>query len=517
MGCCGGFGPIDARPAAPAPAGPGGREAGGEPEDPSSELDELREDLFAVGALGALSFVVRGLGELPGRKTVVMLSDGFRIYTKEGTATRTFQALRRLVDLANRASVVVYTVDTRGLQTLSLTAADNVTGGIAQIEQALQGRRAEFFDTQAGLHYLAQQTGGTFTFNNNDIGAGIRRALQDLEGYYLIGYVPDEETFSPGVKGAEFRKVEVKVKRPGLRVRSRSGFYGVADGERQRPAARTRGEVMAEAVMSPFASADVRLRLTPLFGEDEREGLFIRSLLHVDGRDLTFVEDADGWRKAVFDVVMVTFDDAGRPIDQKDETYTVRVRGEAYQTVVDGGLVYTAVLPVKKAGAYQFRTAVRDTSSERLGSAHQFVEVPDVRKGRLALSGIVMQGLDPDGAAGAQEVEPQASPAVRRFRRGVVVMYSFLIYNARLDRATKLPRLGVSARVFHRGRKVYAADWQPLDPGRQADWKRIGFLKGLRFGAELGPGEYTLQVIVTDALAKEKQRTVTQTIDFELQ
>ena len=84
--------------------------------------------------------------------------------------------LRQLVDAANRASVVIYTMDARGLVYTGLTAADDTSGRSSdQIESELSDRRAQLFDTQDGLRYLAQQTGGIAIINNNDLSGGIRR------------------------------------------------------------------------------------------------------------------------------------------------------------------------------------------------------------------------------------------------------------------------------------------------------------------------------------------------------
>ncbi|HEX8184450.1 MAG TPA: VWA domain-containing protein, partial [Blastocatellia bacterium] len=172
---------------------------------------QLREEIFAVGTLGALGFVVRGLKELPGRKSVILFSDALRIYNREQSVTRIQLALRNLTDQANRASVVVYTIDARGLQTLTMTAADDLGGAfepnhphpnrtssiesLTNINSGLETRRRDFLEAQEGLSYLANETGGLFLRNNNDLNLGIRRALKDQESYYLIGYIPNETTF----------------------------------------------------------------------------------------------------------------------------------------------------------------------------------------------------------------------------------------------------------------------------------------------------------------------------------
>src|SRR2546423_6122805 len=105
-------------------------EHGKEMDDWKAEQEEYREDLISVGPLGAISYVVKGLKDLPGRKSILLLSDGFRIYSQDDPTRdfRTLQRLQRLIDEAGRASVVIYTMNATGLQALGFTAADALCG-----------------------------------------------------------------------------------------------------------------------------------------------------------------------------------------------------------------------------------------------------------------------------------------------------------------------------------------------------------------------------------------------------
>src|SRR5437588_8699674 len=348
-----------------------GNRSSGTDSGAGTDADEFRDEIFSVGTLGALNFVVRGMGELPGRKSVIMFSDGFTILDREDPAKRqrVLENLRRLVDLANRASVVVYTVDARGLPYLGLTAADDATGrSPLQIQTMLDKRSQNYLDTQEGLHYLAEQTGGFFVHDRNDLSGAVRRVLDDQKGYYLIGFRPDESVFDK-IKGRlRFNALQVKLKRPGLHVRTRSGFLGITDAE-ARPARHTRVEQLISALASPFASGDVPLRLTSLFGGDVVKGSFVTSLMHIDMSNVVFTDEPEGWHKAVLDVVALTFGEQGQVVEDINRTETVRVRKEAFDIVRREGLVYTMQVPVKKPGAYQLRVAVRDAQAEKLGSA----------------------------------------------------------------------------------------------------------------------------------------------------
>jgi VWFA-related protein len=536
------FAPIAADPLARAEAQNSSTRGGparnaGESRNAIEDLEQFREDLFAVGTLGALNFVVRGLRELPGRKSVVLLSDGFRIFNRDNTeqTRRTLDALQRLTDLANRASVVIYTIDARGLATTGLTAADSVSGMSEQeVRQSLAERAEELFETQGALNYLARQTGGFGVRNTNDISRGVERVLEDQSGYYLIAYRPDDATFDQQTGRRRFNRLELRVKRPGVRYRTRTGFYGFTDEETRRERPRTRDEQLLSAITSPFSTGGVRLRLTSFFGNVE-QGSYVRSWLYIDANDLTFTRQPDGTHTSTIDVVAITFGDNGQIVDQVGRTHSLTLSEAGYRLALRDGILYNMTVPVKKPGAYQLRTALRDTATERVGSASQFVEVPDVNKNRLTLSSVVVNGIDPaaastaagqtpstagDAAAtasGAADGEdPQASPAVRRFRSGMVMQIGYQIYNAQLDKTTRQPRVETQVRLFRDGQELFAGRSSPLAVEGQTDLKRLRAGSVLRLGAQMPPGEYVLQVVVTDTLAKEKQRTATQWIDFEI-
>ncbi len=505
-----------------------------ETEGANEDLNQFREDIFAVGTLGALSYVVRGLRELPGRKSVLLISDGIKIFNRDdpSRSNRVLQALLRLTDLANRASVVIYTMDARGLQTLGLTAADATNGlSAAQVEQQLSNRRSDLFESQNGLNYLAQQTGGLAIRNNNDLSGGIRRVMEDQRGYYLIGYRPDESTFEEKMGRRKFHRLNLRVTRPGkFNVRMRKGFYGITDEEAV-PQRKTAQQQLIGALISPFGSAGVQLRLTSFFANDAKQGSVMRSFLHVKASDLTFTDEPDDLHKAVFDIMAVTFGDNGSIVDQIGRTHTIQLKGATYQRVLKEGFTYNITVPIKKPGAYQLRTAVRDESSERVGSASQFIEVPDIKKNRLMLSGIVMRGIPfetfkktqagaSSEARGAddtvEEFDPRWNAAMRQLQNGLVAVYGYVIYNAQLNNRTKEPQLQSQVRLFRNGQQVFAGNQIPVDPTNQSDLKRLSVAGALQLGTQLDSGEYVFQIVVTDTLAKEKNRVASQWIDFEI-
>ncbi|MEP7148889.1 MAG: VWA domain-containing protein [Acidobacteriota bacterium] len=485
------------------------------------EADEFRESVFATGTLGAINYVVRGMRELPGRKSILLLSDGFKLFAEDALgfreSGRVMESLRLLVDVANRASVVIYTMDARGLEVTGLTAADDTSGrSLDEIGEEMSRRRDKLFDTQSGLQYLARQTGGISIVNNNDLSGGIRKILDD-QSYYLLAYEPDDSTFDPKVR--RFNKLEIKVTRPGTRVRYRSGFFGVSDEKIIRPP-ETPGRRLMNALTSPFAVNEISLKLNALFYDSPTDGYIIRSLVHIRAQDLKFTDEPNGDKKAIFDLIAVGYGDNGAAVDQSSKTYTLILKNEVFEKVLETGFVYDFSLPIKKAGAYQLRVALRDHGSDKLGSANQFVEVPNLKKGRLVLSGILLENLDyadwqkRNAGQVVGRSDPLADTSLRQFKRGTVLTYGFTIYNAKTTGTA--PNLSYQTRVFRDGKPIFESSKQPIANSSGRDAKAVNLTAALALGTEMEPGDYVLQIAITDNLAKPKENTATQFVQFEI-
>ncbi|MDX6695546.1 MAG: hypothetical protein QOF02_3149 [Blastocatellia bacterium] len=554
-------------------------------------------------SIKALSFILGGLKQLPGRKSVVLFSDNFTIFPglkgneleqyermlrtpggggveakDAGSSAKaveqqleemelrnialsdgrqrtvnTQEQLAKLLDLANQVSAVIYTLDPRGLLVYNLAA--DTTGKQAlgtgnspgSLDNLMSNRSLKVRQTQVSLEYVARQTGGFLIHNTTDLNSGLQRVLDDTAGYYLLGYRPAEGTFEKNAGGrSRFHKIRINVKRPGLSVRSRKGFFSNGGDEPRAAAAastipRTRDEQLMAAINAPFQSGGVNLRLTTLFVNEAPGGSFLRTLLHVDANSLTFKPDAEGWQTALMDVLAMTFDERGGVIEQVARHEAIQVKGATQQRLLRNGLVYAFDVPVKKAGSYQLRVAVRDAASERTGSAQQLIEAPDLTSAKLALSGIFARGVDPavagsaslkvdttagllsgppkisDAEATTDSVIVQPGPEARRLRRGLALEYRYTIFNAQHEGATDSPSLQTQTMLFRDGQRVWAGEPKAVDVIDENDEGTAIATGGrLMLGAEMTPGEYVLQVVVTDTLAGGEKRTATQAIDFEV-
>ena len=324
-------------------------------------------------------YVLRGIESLPGRKSVVFVSEGFDLGIRDQKVSRTWSEFTRVMDRANRAGVVVYSMDARGLQTGLSTAGD---GGDVE-----RKRLRELLDSQESLVYLAQQTGGFAVLNTNDLAAGMSRVIDDTRGYYLLGFdtsIAADERWDPN-------DIRIRVKRRGLSVRARRGLFGPADKVRPREVAPA--DPLVAATLSPFAASAIDMRLTTLFAHDKTAGSYVRSLFFIDPAGLTFAVGADGRHEADMSLLLLAIGDNGRAVAQARLHVPLRLDDEAYAVMRQRGLLYSTRVAIKEAGGYQIRAAVQDDRSKAIGTSAQFVEVPKVGKDHVALSGVVMMDV----------------------------------------------------------------------------------------------------------------------------
>ena len=506
--------------------------------DDENTIEGLRTSMLAAASLQALEYVIRGVEHLPGRKAVVFFSEGFRLIGRQqgfGSAgnSRVWSAFTKVMDRANRAGVVVYTVDARGLVTGLLTAEDNpqarpVAGGpggpssaVAQ-QQTLLGsqeeRHAFLIDSQEGLAFVAEQTGGFSVLNTNDLNLGLQQILRDLQGYYLLGFTTSElmpQTWDPG-------RVRIRVTRPGLRVRTRQGLFGPADPRTKE--SEPQPDSLLIAAMSPFNAGAISLRLTSLFGHDPETGPYIRSMLFIDPNALSSTLAADGRHEAKLEVLQVAVGDNGEVLGNWRRTITLRLTDEQFEMAREQGVVYGTRMAVKKPGAYQVRTALQDLGSTAIGSASQFVEVPEVGKGRLALSGVLLQAKTGGKTAtetAATELEFTETgdtvsdvlgrPTLRIFGPGTDVVFAYEVYDG-LDEK-KAQALEMRTTLLRNGRVVYEGPTEPVvAPKTEAKIRVIPIGGLLSLGHDMPPGTYTLEVTV----GADRKRRASQWVDLEV-
>ena len=510
-GRVGAFAPMDARldiPESTVLNGKGPIASGRAMDDVNLDSQNTRTNIFTAGSLGALSYVLRGMERLPGRKSMLMLSEGFSLFEREEngsiTGGRVLDAIQKITDSANRAGVVVYSLDPRGLQVPMLSAEDNTSGWSSEdIDRKVALRNEEFRDSQDGLRYLSEETGGFAIVNNNNLSKGIRKILDD-QSYYLLAYEPDDASFDP--KKLRFNKIEVKVDRPGARVRYRRGFFNVDDARMEASKA-PKGDVSVyDALTSPFSRSDLPVHFNAIFNSDAKSGSYLRSLVHLNLSDLDFKKESDGLMHATFDIYAYAFGDNGVIVGKKEKAFAVKFTPEEYEKVRSRGIVYNFIFPMATPGAYQLRMAVRDRASGKIGSAGQFVEVPNLKNRRLSLAGIILNSGGSNSTG-----DPLTATALREFKLGSQLDYGTVVFNAKADAGKTT--LSSKMRLYRDGKQIFEGQPQAVPQGTQAA-NSVAFMGSLDLGTKLAPGDYIMEISVTDANAKEKHATAVQYVEF---
>lgn len=515
------------------PSGKGGLQAYANDNDFSTSAAEqetrFRAEYFAAATVESLRRLVDGMASLPGRKSVIILSNDLPLALPEydnglgmnsismiGTTMplgSMADRMRRLVDAAMRASVVFYAIDTR----LLATSIRGLPGTGGELEQSLpnlgtspnftsnqslsrgpgKGGTVPIADPQVGsanyqfAHgggmFLASQTGGLMLSDANDIGYAIGQVLNDSNSYYLLGFSPPEEAFEPYENGKpKFHRITVKVNKPGIVVRSRSGFFGVPDPDGVAPP--SEGEPLTAAFDSPFRSDGVGVDVKCSFLKAGRNLPSIRASMIVRAQDLS-LEGPVHNRSAIVHLLIRAYGVNGADLDRSaDKTLRVSLNEEGYQRALKFGLVYAIEIEVPKPGPYRVRVALRDEASGRVGTASQFLVVPNLSGHRLMLSGLIFPG----SYGTADDIVP--APAPIALLPGGAAKFAFEVFGAR-DSSRKLQ---AQIRLFRDGAKVYETPARPLQVAPKLVHGEAFARDELGIPLELPPGDYVLQEEVTE-------------------
>lgn len=491
------------------------------------------------GALGVLNSTISAMSRLPGRKSVLYVAQGIdtlidrgvgdSVKNLGGTASiftdvkKLEEKLRGITEFANRATIAVYTLDPRGTQTIGLSAEDSTRGGMfssmsqTDINRNLSDKNDSFKSSQQGLKFLSEETGGKAFINTNDFGKSLRETLDSQNGYYILAYQPDSDTFD--AEKRRFNKLSIKVKRPNANVSYRSGFFNVAEIDEEKTAAAPE-QMFLQRLFSPYKYNDVDLRVTSIYAADEQVTT-VRSFISIKPEDLQFTDDAEGYKTALFDVVAVAFNADGNPISQVGKRFDIKVSAKDYEKLLAEGIVSSLSFATRVKGAQQVKVAVRDVNTNKIGTASQTVKVPNFDKESVSLSGILLQnytmnewqiaqsGKAPPVSAVEAATRMQANTARRRFKKGTVLSFNYAIYSAPSFRSKSQAQFT----VFKDGKELFKGSPEELNITATGKLQRVNRGGAFLLGTEMEAGRYVLQISVGGDGLKE---TEIHQIDFEL-
>ncbi len=429
--------------------------------------------------MSVLERALEALRTTRGRKSVILVSRGF-IHDQE---TRGF---RDVTAAARRSNVAIYFVDARGL--VATTSNFTASEGSPTDARDIGATFADIALDAEGAVSIAETSGGFAIRNTNDLGAGLQRISRESRSYYLIGYVPANDRAD-----GRFRQIEVKVKRPGVRVRARKGYYAV---DAKALATANPGDLdpdVRRALDAPRDLADLPVRATALVFDQVGAGARVVVAADVDAKYFQLDADDQQRLRGIVELAVGATHLGTGQVFRFEQTTELNLRPETKRQLDVWWYPVSRDFTLPP-GPYQVRVVVRDRSSGRMGSVTHEFEVPPLEGFRVS-SPILTDQVQAD--AGGVAVPRPVLVARRRFASGTTLFCQFTVYNAALAAATRQPDVTASW-VLRRadGGEVRRSEVRALTPAPDGALTRM---YGITL-AGLAPGDYELVVQVRDQL-----------------
>jgi VWFA-related protein len=353
-----------------------------------SEYNDLNTDreLFALRA------VAKSLEKINEKKSLLYFSGGI---SRDGIENQA--SLRAAINAAVRANLAIYSVDTRGLQAIS-PLGDASTGSLrgtgAYNGGALTNNMNANFATQEVMATLSSDTGGKAFFDSNDFAPAFAQVERDTSAYYAVGF----HSSNPARDG-RYRKLTIKVNRPGMKLEYRPGYYAPADFMHQGHEDRERE--LEEQLASDMPATDMAVYLDAMYFRLDENRFFVPVSLIVPGSQIPFVKGGDK-DKATLDIIGTVIDEVKRPIGRARETVKLNLDSSLHARQKNVQYTTSFNLP---PGKYRLKFVVRENQTGRMGSFEAEITLPEMKKAPLKISSIVLASL--------RQPSRQQSPLVR--------------------------------------------------------------------------------------------------------
>jgi VWFA-related protein len=352
----------------------------------SFTVDDTEYNIFNTDRrLQALRTVAQQVASVPQKKALIYFSSGM-----DRTGIENESELRSAVNAAVLANMAIYTMDIRGLQALppggeaqnaSLRGISPYSG--AATMNALNSN----FTTQETLVSLAADTGGRAYLDSNDFSRVFRGVQDDTAMYYLLGY----HSTNPARDG-KFRRITVRVNRPGVKLEYRKGYYAAADFRHSNKEDRERQ--LQEELAFDLPSTDLPIYLATGYFRIAEGRYYVPISLIVPGSEIPFTSSKDQ-DKATLDVLGLVTDEKKLPAGGIRDTVKLAVNTSNEVRRKNVQYNNSVVLP---PGTYHLKIVVRENQSGRLGSFETDFTIPDLKSTPLKMSSILLASqLQPAG------------------------------------------------------------------------------------------------------------------------
>ncbi|HEY3884356.1 MAG TPA: VWA domain-containing protein, partial [Vicinamibacterales bacterium] len=355
----------------------------------NADSNQVERYINARKALRTLTNLSEYLAGIRGRrKAIVYFSEGINYNTMSISDSRAGEIQRETQDLiaaATRANVSIYGVDPRGLVT---GMEDAIEMGSFPSDNSIKPTDLvdEMRTEQDSLRVVSDETGGFAVLNQNDFRNGFSRILDDNSSYYVLGYYA-----SNGKPDGRFRKIQVRVLKPGLIVHARTGYVAPSS---KSPAAQKNGgpadesPALRDALDSPLAVSGLTMSLfaAPFKGSGSNDAISMS--IEVDGADLQFTPD-QGLYDDDLEVSLFAIDDGGKIRDGAHDQVKLHLRPATYAAMRSGPIRILRTIQIPP-GKYQLRAGVHESGAGRVGTVIRDLEAPDFSKAPLAMSGLAI-------------------------------------------------------------------------------------------------------------------------------
>jgi VWFA-related protein len=469
------------------------------------DLSEAERAFKARNTLATLRQVADYLAGVRGRrKAVVYFSEGIDYDMGNPMQNRYASEVRdemeAAIAAATRANVSFYGVDPRGLTDLGdegidITSVPNdPTLGLGMSSLSDELRRS-----QDSLRTISDETGGFAAVNRNDFREAFGHIIQDNSGYYLLGYYSNDTR-----RDGRYRRVQVRVKRPGLTVRARRGYVAPKGKAPTTTAAATNKQTSAslrEALDSPIPISGLGLSVFAAPFKGTAPNASIAITLEVEGRGLTFAAQ-NGLFADDVEVSVLAVDRDAKIKDGGRDVVQLKLRPQTHDMVSRSGIRISRRLELPP-GRYQLRVGVRDGGSGATGSVLYDLDVPDFSKDALSMSAVLLTSasashvpsVNPDEEFKA--VLPGQPSTIREFPRNDTMGLFTEVY----DNQTKVAhRVAIKASVIaDDGKVVFTAGDERKSEELQGAKGGYGYTTMIDTRT-LAPGRYVLRVEATTLL-----------------
>jgi hypothetical protein len=360
--------------------------------------------------LEQLGTLARNLSGYPGRKNLIWLSEAFPDYIVPSSTDIGFKgasvgtALQSVIhnyqtqidhtaDLLSNAQVAVYPVDAGTLvnrdaySSLSNTDSNgNYLGNSARgatrqrtgSAQASEISRASetSISAHSTMNSVADQTGGKAFYNTNNIDKAIRESMDDGSIYYTLGYYPENKNWD-----GRFRKIAVKINRPGVSLHYRQGFFAVepTDPVKQDPKILAIDIGSALDINNPISTAlPFQAVVVP---PSPQNGNKVQINFGIDPHAIGFELKADGLQHASVDCGVRAYSRSGEALSTQGNAFNAALAPEQYEKVMRMIFPCNQTLELPP-GEYLLRLAVRDKNNGLIGTANGSTTVPAAAAGK---------------------------------------------------------------------------------------------------------------------------------------